>query len=58
MNTVLMSTFTWFPFVAGTSGMPYRGFAPYSILGSGLQVTSNIILGYVFARSQDGDLDS
>ncbi|MEX1218998.1 MAG: bifunctional DedA family/phosphatase PAP2 family protein [Solirubrobacterales bacterium] len=39
------------PFVAGTSGMSYRGFAPYSILGSGLQVTSNIILGYVFARS-------
>ncbi len=41
------------PFVAGTSGMAYRGFAPYSILGSGLQVTSNIILGYVFARSID-----
>ncbi len=41
------------PFVAGTSGMSYRGFAPYSILGSGLQVTSNIILGYVFARSID-----
>jgi undecaprenyl-diphosphatase len=39
------------PFVAGTSGMSYRGFAPYSILGSGLQVSSNIILGYVFARS-------
>ncbi len=41
------------PFVAGTSGMSYRGFVPYSILGSGLQVTSNIILGYVFARSID-----
>ena len=41
------------PFVAGTSGMSYRGFAPYSILGSGLQVTSNIILGYIFARSID-----
>ena len=41
------------PFVAGTSGMAYRGFAPYSILGSGLQVTSNIILGYIFARSID-----
>jgi undecaprenyl-diphosphatase len=41
------------PFVAGTSGMSYRGFAPYSILGAGLQVTSNIILGYVFARSID-----
>lgn len=41
------------PFVAGTSGMSYRAFAPYSILGAGLQVTSNIILGYVFARSID-----
>lgn len=41
------------PFVAGTSGMGYRAFAPYSILGSGLQVTSNIILGYIFARSID-----
>lgn len=41
------------PFVAGTSGMGYRAFAPYSILGSGLQVTSNILLGYVFARSID-----
>ena len=41
------------PFVAGTSGMGYRAFAPYSILGAGLQVTSNILLGYVFARSID-----
>ncbi len=41
------------PFVAGTSGMGYRAFVPYSILGSGLQVTSNIILGYIFARSID-----
>jgi membrane protein DedA with SNARE-associated domain/membrane-associated phospholipid phosphatase len=41
------------PFVAGTSGMSYRGFVPYSVLGAGLQVTSNIMLGYVFARSID-----
>jgi undecaprenyl-diphosphatase len=41
------------PFVAGTSGMSYRSFAPYSILGAGLQVTSNVILGYIFARSID-----
>lgn len=39
------------PFVAGTSGMSYAAFAPYSILGSGLQVSSNILLGYIFARS-------
>lgn len=45
------------PFVAGTSGMSYRGFAPYSILGAGLQVTSHVILGYVFARSIDSAAD-
>lgn len=39
------------PFVAGTSGMGYGSFAPYSILGSGLQVSTNILLGYIFARS-------
>ncbi len=41
------------PFVAGTSGMGFGAFAPYSILGSGLQVSSNILLGYIFARSID-----
>jgi undecaprenyl-diphosphatase len=41
------------PFVAGTSGMSYAAFAPYSILGSGLQVSSNVLLGYIFARSID-----
>ncbi len=41
------------PFVAGTSGMRFAAFAPYSILGSGLQVSSNILLGYIFARSID-----
>jgi undecaprenyl-diphosphatase len=41
------------PFVAGTSGMSYAAFAPYSILGSGLQVSSNVLLGYFFARSID-----
>ncbi len=39
------------PFVAGSSGMRYRAFAPYSILGSGLQVTLHILAGYLFARS-------
>jgi undecaprenyl-diphosphatase len=41
------------PFVAGTSGMSYAAFAPYSILGAGLQVSSNVLLGYFFARSID-----
>ncbi|MDQ2699818.1 MAG: DedA family protein, partial [Actinomycetota bacterium] len=41
------------PFVAGSSGMGYRAFAPYSILGSGLQVTLHVMAGYLFARSID-----
>lgn len=41
------------PFVAGSSGMAYGAFAPYSILGAGLQVTIHIVIGYVFAQSID-----
>ncbi|HTU14607.1 MAG TPA: bifunctional DedA family/phosphatase PAP2 family protein [Solirubrobacterales bacterium] len=41
------------PFVAGSSGMRYRAFIPYSVLGSGLQVTLHIMAGYLFARSID-----
>lgn len=39
------------PFVAGSSGMRYRAFVPYSILGAGLQVSLHILAGYLFARS-------
>lgn len=39
------------PFVAGSSGMQYRAFAPYSVLGSGLQITLHVLAGYFFARS-------
>ena len=41
------------PFVAGSSGMRYPAFAPYSIVGSGLQVSIHIIAGYLFAQSID-----
>ena len=41
------------PFVAGSSGMRYRDFVPYSILGCGLFVTAHILIGYVFSRSID-----
>ncbi len=41
------------PFVAGSSNMRYAAFAPYSILGSGLQVTAHIMVGYLFSRSID-----
>jgi membrane protein DedA with SNARE-associated domain/membrane-associated phospholipid phosphatase len=41
------------PFIAGSSRLPYRAFAPYSILGTGLWSIALILLGYFFARSLD-----
>jgi membrane protein DedA with SNARE-associated domain/membrane-associated phospholipid phosphatase len=41
------------PFIAGSSGMRYRAFVPYSILGCGLFVTAHILIGYFFSRSID-----
>lgn len=41
------------PFVAGSSGMEFKGFIPYSVLGAGIQVSIHIVIGYVFARSLD-----
>ena len=39
------------PFIAGSSKLPYRNFAPYSILGTGLWSTGLILLGYFFSQS-------
>ena len=39
------------PFIAGSSGMGYRGFVPYSILGTGLWASVHILVGYFFSRS-------
>ncbi len=41
------------PFIAGSSGMRYRDFVPYSILGTGLWSTAHILIGYLFSRSID-----
>lgn len=41
------------PFIAGSSGMRYRDFVPYSILGTGLWATAHILVGYFFSRSID-----
>jgi membrane protein DedA with SNARE-associated domain len=41
------------PFIAGASGMAYRSFIPYSIVGTGLWGTLYCVLGYVFYRSFD-----
>jgi membrane protein DedA with SNARE-associated domain/membrane-associated phospholipid phosphatase len=39
------------PFIAGSSKMPYRRFAPYSIIGTGLWAATFILLGYFFWQS-------
>jgi len=41
------------PFIAGSSRMPYRNFAPFSILGTGLWSAGLILAGYFFAQSLD-----
>lgn len=39
------------PFIAGSSGMRYRNFVPYSVLGTGLWASAHILVGYFFSRS-------
>jgi undecaprenyl-diphosphatase len=39
------------PFIAGSSGMGYRAFVPYSVLGTGLWASLHILVGYFFSRS-------
>jgi membrane protein DedA with SNARE-associated domain/membrane-associated phospholipid phosphatase len=41
------------PFIAGSSGLPYRRFIPYSIVGTGLWASVFCVLGYLFWRSFD-----
>jgi membrane protein DedA with SNARE-associated domain/membrane-associated phospholipid phosphatase len=41
------------PFIAGSSGLPYRRFVPYSVVGCGAWATLFCVLGYVFWRSFD-----
>jgi membrane protein DedA with SNARE-associated domain/membrane-associated phospholipid phosphatase len=41
------------PFIAGSSGLPYRRFIPYSIVGTGLWSTLFCTIGYLFYRSFD-----
>ena len=41
------------PFIAGSSGLAYRRFIPYSIVGTGLWATLFCTLGYIFWRSFD-----
>jgi undecaprenyl-diphosphatase len=39
------------PFIAGSSKMPYRRFAPYDIIGSGLWAAFFCLLGYIFSNN-------
>ena len=41
------------PFIAGSSGLAYKRFIPYSIVGCGLWATAFSVLGYLFWRSFD-----
>lgn len=41
------------PFLAGSSGMAFGRFLPYSILGAGAWATALLVLGYVFWQSFD-----
>jgi undecaprenyl-diphosphatase len=41
------------PFVAGSSGMPFRRFIPYSVIGTGMWATFFLLLGFFFYRSFD-----
>ena len=41
------------PFIAGSSGMRYSAFAPYSVLGTGVWATGLILAGYFAAQSLD-----
>jgi undecaprenyl-diphosphatase len=41
------------PFLAGSSGMPFRRFLPYDVVGAGAWATMLLVLGYVFWQSFD-----
>jgi undecaprenyl-diphosphatase len=41
------------PFIAGSSGMRYRAFVPYSILGTGAWAAAFCLLGYALSQSLD-----
>jgi undecaprenyl-diphosphatase len=41
------------PFLAGSSGLPFRRFLPYDVIGAGLWSSSLILLGYIFWASFD-----
>ena len=60
-KTIFLGRFVGFvrafaPFIAGSSGMRFKQFFPYSVLGCGLWVSSAVVVGYLFSRSIDSAL--
>ncbi len=61
-KTILLGRFVGFvrafaPFIAGSSGMRFRQFFPYSVLGCGVWVSATVVIGYVFSKSIDTAID-
>ena len=57
-KTIFLGRFVGFvrafaPFIAGSSGMRFRQFFPYSVLGCGIWISVVVVIGYVFSRSID-----
>jgi undecaprenyl-diphosphatase len=57
-KTIFLGRFVGFvrafaPFIAGSSGMRFRQFIPYSVLGCGIWISSVVVIGYVFSKSID-----
>jgi membrane protein DedA with SNARE-associated domain/membrane-associated phospholipid phosphatase len=57
-KTIFIGRFVGFvrafaPFIAGSSGMRFRQFFPYSVLGCGIWVSATVVIGYIFSRSID-----
>src|ERR1700754_1251124 len=61
-KTIFLGRFVGFvrafaPFIAGPSGIRFRQFFPYSVLGCGLWVSLTVVIGYVFSKSIDTAID-
>jgi membrane protein DedA with SNARE-associated domain/membrane-associated phospholipid phosphatase len=61
-KTIFLGRFVGFvrafaPFIAGSSGMRFRQFFPYSVLGCGLWVSITVVIGYVFSKSIETAID-
>ena len=46
------------PFIAGSSRMPYRAMAPYSVLGTGIWATTFTLLGYFASKNIEAVLEN